>query len=752
MVDRGRVWALRVVIGALLCLPMSAAAQFITCDAGAKEVRAVRFDGNATFRAGDLADLIVTTQSDAARRWFRLIGQKYCADSVVIATDAIRLQQYYFGHGFREARVTRAVRALGKDAVEVQFVIDEGRPMMVDSLTVNGLDGVASRDRIVRDLPLRVGARYDRDAVEATRDSIARRLRNDGYPTAEVFRNVDTDTLTRRAVVWYETNPGPRMRLENIVVAVDSQAGRGIGISKQRVLSSLGIRRGQWFRERDLEGVKRGLYLSEAYRHVDVTVDSASLQDGLDTLVSVNIRLTEGDLRASRASIGWGNFECLRAVGSLTTLNFLGGLRRVDAIGRVSRIGAGVPFKIANGLCYGDVRDDDRADTLNYYVSATYAQPALFGRRTLPTLTLYSERRFEYPTYVRQVPFGLVASIQRQSQYFPMSFSYQVEYGATTAQPAYFCAVFNACDQATFAMLQERRRTAIIGWAVSRTRQDDVVNPSRGYTARFEVRHASPVVGSDPLVRFTRASFDATLATRLTDGAVLVTRLRAGTVLGARFNFTDRAQFVPPQERLYAGGPASVRGYGQNELGPIVYVVSGYDTLTAGGQTTFEANPKRHSLFPLQPTGGDNVIVANAELRLRSPVLPELIQYSVFADAGEVWNRTTESVRSSFRNMKVTPGIGVRVFTPIGPMRIDIALGPRELLAGPAYWRPSRLAEGQRKPVYCISPGNALPVTLQPGGADAIQVEGQCRASYDPVSRRNFWQRIRFQFGIGQAF
>ena len=36
---------------------------------------------------------------------------------------------------------------------------------------------------------------------------------------------------------------------------------------------------------------------------------------------------------------------------------------------------------------------------------------------------------------------------------------------------------------------------------------------------------------------------------------------------------TQTGNFIPPEQRFYAGGPNDVRGFERNELGPVVYVV-----------------------------------------------------------------------------------------------------------------------------------------------------------------------------------
>ncbi|MGH7709834.1 MAG: hypothetical protein ACREOG_01030, partial [Gemmatimonadaceae bacterium] len=58
---------------------------------------------------------------------------------------------------------------------------------------------------------------------------------------------------------------------------------------------------------------------------------------------------------------------------------------------------------------------------------------------------------------------------------------------------------------------------------------------------------------------------------------------------------------------------------------------------------------------------------------------------------------------------------------------------------------------GGEQPLYCVSPGNKLPVTERPD-LPAVQAEGSCPASFAPPRGRSFLRRLTFQLAIGQAF
>ena len=60
-----------------------------------------------------------------------------------------------------------------------------------------------------------------------------------------------------------------------------------------------------------------------------------------------------------------------------------------------------------------------------------------------------------------------------------------------------------------------------------------------------------------------------------TAGAVLSWHLRGGLIFAPEVSLDSASgNFIPPEQRFYAGGPNDVRGYDLNELGPVVYVVN----------------------------------------------------------------------------------------------------------------------------------------------------------------------------------
>lgn len=760
---RGLVGVVVVVAigGVGLASPRTLSAQAPSCDGRTLEVRSLEFQGNKAFQSSDLARRIVTTPSTFKRRLTRIFGRRYCLDSLIVRTDSLRLVKLYNDVGYTDVRVGLNVALVAPHEVRVLFTINEGLPMRIDSVSVSGLESVPNGARMARALLPRKGDRFDKIRMDAARDSLARRLRDQGYPMAEVLRSFETDTASRLASVEYAVLAGPRARLGTINVRVDTAPTPGSHVDPRRLRSVLGIGEGDLYRERALESVKRGLYLTDAFRHVDISVDSTSLVDG-DSLVTIDVTAVEGELHSAQTSIGWGNLDCARAQGGYSDFNFMGRLFRLDLTGRLSKIGTGYPFAFASGLCTSKVKNDPLSDTLNFYVGATLSQAAMFRLRYVPTVTLYSERRSEYGAFLRDTPIGVLASVFREgSGRWPMTFTYQLEYGSTIAQPAFFCGVFQVCELDEQQRLLKKSRLATVGWVGTRNAANDFANPTGGYVARFEARHASPAVGSDPTLQFNRLLGDISYYHQAFGTGVLALRLRAGTVMGTGIKLSSgKTTFIPLQARMYAGGPSTVRGYGQNELGAALYIPDRVvDTIPVTDSTSYlRADPAR-SGQRVVPSGGDNVIVANLELRLRSFFLPELLQFAMFVDGGEVWSRRKGEL-GGLGSFKMTPGVGVRVNSFIGPIRVDVGYNPYERTAGPAFitLEPNRYDRSYPLGLICVSPGNTLLVhneRAQPNGAKPIppiQEPGACPSSYRPTRGRSFFRRLTFNFSIGQAF
>jgi outer membrane protein assembly complex protein YaeT len=196
---------------------------------------------------------------------------------------------------------------------------------------------------------------------------------------------------------------------------------------------------------------------------------------------------------------------------------------------------------------------------------------------------------------------------------------------------------------------------------------------------------------------------------------------------------------IPLPERLYAGGPTSLRGFSQNAAGP------------RDPETGYQI-------------GGAGALINNTELRLPPPPLPwfgatvSFVLFhdmgNVFTNAGDAWasalrvrqpdsdecrtltlggtpakppvpdgpyTSTGQQGFCSFNDFSHALGAGLRYHTPVGPIRFDVSynLNP---------------------PIYPVNINYSIPVSLAtPNGPETAPYVGQA-------------PHISFFFSLGQSF
>jgi outer membrane protein assembly factor BamA len=149
------------------------------------------------------------------------------------------------------------------------------------------------------------------------------------------------------------------------------------------------------------------------------------------------------------------------------------------------------------------------------------------------------------------------------------------------------------------------------------------------------------------------------------------------------------SDILHPRKRFYAGGANSVRGYGENQLGPRILTIDpaklGCTTadistgncdpsaprVTTHTDGTVDTAQVTSSDFTALPTGGTSLLEGSIEYRF--PFVMKNLQAAIFLDAGYVGAGGSDVTRGK---AAVTPGFGVRYLSPVGPIRVDLGFRP----------------------------------------------------------------------------
>ena len=726
------LWVLAVGLGG----------QDLAAQLGRVEIGTVAFDGNVAFPDDSLSLAIVTRESEcralifspfcwlgsdfALQRFFLRDGQ--------VQRDQLRLRVWYGTRGFRETQVDTAT-TLGPDGLAmVRFSIDEGPPIRMGEIQVVGLDEL-DYPELTDDLPIEAGDRLSNIALDATRDTLTRRLQDRGHAYADVLRSsfIPADD-PYQARVTFDVSPGPRARYGPVTVTGQD------ALDRSTVLNTLQFAEGDLYRREQLIGAQGRLFGLDILRNASV---AARLSATPDSIVPVDVRVVEGDAYRVRYGAGWSSSECLAAEASWSSRNFLGGGRIVQVRGRVSNI---LTPQFRDVLCWQG-GTGEFADPTGL-VSIDFAQPWIFSTRNQFAASLFGERESLPDVYVREA-FGLDIALTRFiGPTTPLTAYFRPELSRLEAADALFCSGFLVCTPEDIAILEDRNWIAPLGLAFNRRMVNNPLNATRGYSTRLEVEHASSLTGSD--FRFDRVTAEATRYWPFGASGVLAGHVRAGWVGVGRFSGFSGAgdgDVIPPQKRFYAGGANSVRGVAQSRLGPgVLQVRTPGDLLGAGVcspaqlmDLSCDASGLGEGALTPRPTGGTRVAEASLEVRFG---LGSSFQGVTFADIGQLWG-ADEGL--SLAELEVTPGVGVRFLSPIGPIRLDLAY---------------RFQGGQDMQVVTRRLRGALP-----GDAadDIFVVAGEAFAFSDELailtprvlfgdSGAFSYRRLQLHLSIGQAF
>ena len=164
----------------------------------------------------------------------------------------------------------------------------------------------------------------------------------------------------------------------------------------------------------------------------------------------------------------------------------------------------------------------------------------------------------------------------------------------------------------------------------------NILNPVQGYHLTLGMAPYQDISQSD--IRFYRYLLGGSTYYNFNTGDWVVLAVRAG--FGQIFGI-DHDQ-MPADLRFYAGGGGSVRGYGYQMAGPVQ------------GNT---------------PLGGLSMLTGSLEMRFK---VTESIGIVPFLDAGTVYLETVPDF--SRQDMLYGAGVGLRYYTTIGPIRLDVAV------------------------------------------------------------------------------
>ena len=592
------------------------------------DVKSINITGNTAFSEGDLKKLMALRQGTW---WNPFKEHKY--REAQLQTDLNAITTHYLRHGYQRIQILNYSVRESQGDVTIDIVLSEGEAFTVKEVSLRGVPSDLQKN-VEKNLGLKPGKAFDPFRLTEDRQVIANLLADDGYWDATVDASVQF--FGTQGLVFYNVQASNRYVLRNLTVSGNER------LKDSAVQRDIVAREGRVLERKDL--LRSQTQLLESGYYYDARWDTT----GLDTVahrIDVDFSVRERRVHWLEGGVGISSTSQLRLSGEWGTRNFLGsGVR----FGINSRTDIDLAGNVPGAL------DEHRTDLIwslrGLFGTSWEGQPNTFFRydKVDPT--------GDPPPYSQSfVGVGFSARRKLGDLRNQLVFSFDNQW------------IWNNADSAAqafdpFLSRETYTQRLLSGW-IERDTRNSFFDPTRGvYLYDLAQVGWGGLGGSGGFSKLDGTLIHVKTVRLPVRTVVLAGRIQAGYIwplssdtLVAGQPIRNEAELVPTQDRFLLGGGSTVRGYSQDELNGI-----------AQGDST---------------VGGLTKIMANVELRT-----PLFWRFGLvgFLDIGNVWTDPNDLDLGDFvphfdrsnvesDDIRYTYGLGLRLATPVGPLRIDYA-------------------------------------------------------------------------------
>lgn len=519
--------------------------------------------------------------------------------------DIDRIKIFYLDNGYLDMKAGEPQMKLEKDRkkILITFRVEEGPQYKVGEVSVTG-NTVFSTEEILRGLKIQKRGIFSRETLQADILNLTDRYAERGYLFVDVNPMTDIDRTQHVVAISMEVAEGRQAFVERIEISGNVR-------TRDKVIRrEIPLIEGDVFNSRLLQKSRQNLNNLGFFEEVKLETKRGTAPDKVDVEVTVKERPTG----AFTIGAGFSSVDGPLGVISLSQANLFGRGQRVSLSASLST----------------------RTNRYNF----SFFEPHAFDSPYSFSTSLFNTKRV-FKTFVGFDEESSGGSVGIGRRLFEEVFG-RLTYRFETVE------ISNLPGDAPQELLRQQGEstTSAVGFNFTRELFDNRFDPTQGLRLFGGLELAGSVLGGDNyFTKYTaEASYFHPVLANL--GWGLVGHLRGYVTLVEPFG----GRSVPLQERVFFGGPDTIRGF------------------------------RNFSISPVDPVSGTRVgggkgYVMNAEIIF--PIFrPINLKGVFFFDAGNVF-AIDEPVELS---LKTSVGAGIRVRTPVGPIRLEwgINLRPKE--------------------------------------------------------------------------
>ncbi len=617
----------------ILLLTFSAAGQDDSPSSRASEVRRqvvkkVELQGVRSFPPSEIEGLLFTKPN----HWYNFLKKSRLSRSNVIY-DERTIERFYKRRGFLSASAGNSVMINEDDKATVTFNVEEGIRTYLSSLVIEGGIEKINTNFNKTLWQFKMGEPVNASQVLSGSFILRDIYHDNGYPYAKItsrydFNNDSTETFIRYVVA------------ESVYTVNGETTIEKDGITNLNViLRELKIKVSEEYKREDIIESERRLYSTGLFKYMAISRDDSTFQMNENSPARVGFSLNFEERKPFFVNLGLGigreeDFEMvLRGSARFGNRNLMGTGRKLY-LGFEPRFQIFDPDTTRTSNLLDFMKKLKFIKPIRTSIELNYVEPWFLNQRIPMSVRLIYEPDTFNPTLEKRYDRAGAE----------LRFAYELDH-FTTAR------LTGAAEYVNFRDIPEeqqevyraegdnqiRRKIKIYG---ERDTRDNLFLPQHGSYSFVGVEYVGGVLGGD--FGYRKVQFSWSRYQMLVGQNIVASRISVGLLDDMGEN--DRSSV---DDRFLIGGGTTIRGYAENNLGPIFTEADDAGDLVE------------------KPKGGRYLLMGNIEIRR-----PLFWRFggTVFVDAGNTYFNFDDITPHS---VAFTSGLGLQFFTPIGPIRFD---------------------------------------------------------------------------------